>query len=162
MKRSILITLLCLLSITAFGQKYEFYQTKNYHNQLRLDTMTGEVAQIQDDGQMWIIALDVEEYGNKSGRFRLYETKNIWNYIELDTFTGRLWQIQFSVEGVDYMLSIPINKVKLANYNYSAFTIQPLVSMYQYYLINQETGAMWKFQWSTDDDDDYRWIERFK
>ena len=26
------------------------YQTRNYHNQLRLNTATGEVLQVQDDG----------------------------------------------------------------------------------------------------------------
>jgi hypothetical protein len=36
-----------------------------------------------------------------------------------------------------------------------------LTSMYQYYLINDNTGDMWKFQWSTKGDD-YRWIEKFK
>lgn len=41
------------------------------------------------------------------------------------------------------------------------FSIQPFTSMYQYYLINDRTGDIWKFQWSTKGDD-YRWIEKFK
>lgn len=43
----------------------------------------------------------------------------------------------------------------------SVFTIQPLVSMYQYYLINEQNGDMWMFQWSTSGDE-YRWIKKFR
>ena len=31
--------------------------------------------------------------------------------------------------------------------------------MYQYYLINESNGDMWKFQWSTKGGD-YRWINK--
>jgi hypothetical protein len=31
--------------------------------------------------------------------------------------------------------------------------------MFQYYLLNEETGEMWQFQWSTKGDE-YRWIEK--
>ena len=56
---------------------------------------------------------------------------------------------------------IPINEYELvANNERCIFSIQPLTSMYQYYLVNDDTGDMWKFQWSTKGDD-YRWIERF-
>lgn len=78
------------------------YPTKNYHNQLRLNTATGEIQQIQDDGQSWMICTAKEAYGDKEGRFER-----------------------------------------------CIFYIQPLTSMYQYYLINDKTGGMWKFQWRT-------------
>jgi hypothetical protein len=32
--------------------------------------------------------------------------------------------------------------------------------MFQFYLVNEETGEMWKFQWSTKEDDGYRWIQK--
>jgi hypothetical protein len=118
--------------------------------------------QIQDDGQSWTINVAIEPYGEWTNRFRLYETQNIWNFILLDTFTGRLWQCQFSVNGVEQMMTIPINTTTLADSSCkSVFNIQPLTSMYQFYLINEDTGEMWKFQWSTKGDD-YRWIERCK
>ena len=181
--------------------------------------MTGEVQQIQDDGQSWIICSAREISGDKESRFCLYETQNMWTFIMLDTYTGKNWQVQFSVKGEDYMFAAPINIFSLAypettsnwtnrfqmfatqnmwtfilldSYNgrlwqvqYSTqdldnlfcipinkdelvsdnekciFSIQPLTSMYQYYLINDRTGDMWKFQWSTKGDD-YRWIEKFK
>lgn len=63
---------------------------------------------------------------------------------------------------LDNLFCIPINKYELVSDNENCiFSIQPLTSMYQYYLINDRTGDMWKFQWSTKGDD-YRWIEKFK
>jgi len=162
MKRVLFSFILCLLPFWGFGQTYRMYRTQNYHNQLRLNTVTGEVTQVQDDGLMWTFVDDIEPDGEYTNRFRLYETKNMWTFIELDTFTGRLWQVQYSVDGDKYRFAIPINRYALANSkDRSIFTIQPMTSMYQYYLINEDTGEMWKFQWSTDGDD-YRWIQKFR
>ena len=155
-----LVLLIFTMVVFANAQKYKLYQTQNYHNQLKLNTVTGSVEQIQDDGQSWTIVSDIEPYGNYTNRFRLYETKNMWTFIELDTFNGRLWQVQYSVKGTDYMFGIPINSRPLTvNKNRSVFTIQPMTSMYQFYLIYEDTGEIWKFQWSTKGDD-YRWIEK--
>jgi hypothetical protein len=158
----ILLSFFLLIPLFSYSQTFKLYSTRNYHNQLRLNTVTGEVMQIQDDGQSWTINVAIEPYGEWTNRFRLYETQNIWNFILLDTFTGRLWQCQFSVNGVEQMMTIPINTTTLADSSCkSVFNIQPLTSMYQFYLINEDTGEMWKFQWSTKGDD-YRWIERCK
>ncbi len=217
--RTFLLSILLLTPSLMLGQIHKMYSTKNYHNQLRLNTATGEVRQIQDDGQSWTICSAREILGDKGGRFCLYETSNMWTFIMLDTYTGKNWQIQFSVKGENYMFAEPINPLSLAypkrtsnwtgrfqmfktknmwtfilldsydgrlwQVQYSAqdlndllcmpinehelvlnsekciFSIQPLTSMYQYYLINDDTGDMWKFQWSTKGDD-YRWIEKFK
>lgn len=159
MKKTLFI-LFILCSTISYGQKYQMYNTQNYHNQLRLNSATGEVYQIQDDGGKWLIVNDIEPNGEVPNRFKLYETENIWTFIELDTFTGRLWQVQFSTESVAYMIYVPINIVKLGDYNKSVFTISPMTSMFQYYLINEDTGEMWMFQWSTKGDD-YRWIKPY-
>lgn len=222
MKKFISILVLMMIALASYAQSnsvYKMYRTQNYHNQLRLNTMTGEVQQIQDDGQSWMICGARETLGDVVGRFCLYETQNMWTFIMLDTYTGKNWQVQFSVKGEDYMFAVPINRYSLAfpaedskwigrfqmfatqnmwtfilldSYNgklwqvqYSSqdlddlmcipineyelvsdnekciFSIQPLTSMYQYYLINEYTGDIWKFQWSTKGDD-YRWIERFR
>ena len=59
-------------------------------------------------------------------------------------------------------MCIPINEYESVPDNEKCISsIQPLTSMYQYYLINDYTGDMWKLQWSTKEDD-YRWIERFR
>ncbi len=54
MKKAILFLVSMFITIVSFAQSnsvYKMYRTQNYHNQLRLNTMTGEVLQIQDDGQ---------------------------------------------------------------------------------------------------------------
>ena len=104
MKKLFVLFALMVIASTSYAQVYKMYKTRNYHNQLRLNTMTGEVQQIQDDGQSWEICSAREILGDKEGRFRLYETQNMWTFIMLDTYTGKNWQVQFSVKGEDYML----------------------------------------------------------
>lgn len=67
--RTLVLFLLCLLPTFVNGQTYKMYRTQNYHNQLRLNTKTGEVQQIQDDGQSWEICSAREVLGDKEGRF---------------------------------------------------------------------------------------------
>lgn len=83
----------------------------------------------------------------------------MWTFILLDKFSGKLWQCQYSVQGIEYIMSIVINSKELSNTESNKFTIKAMISMFQFYLINEETGEMWKFQWSTEGDD-YRWIEK--
>ncbi len=151
-----------VITFTPSAQVYKMYNTQNYHNQLRLNTMTGEVQQIQDDGQSWEICSAREISRDKVGRFCLYKTQNMWTFIMLDTYIGKNWQVQYSTQDLNNLFCIPINKYELVSNNEKCiFSIQPLTSMYQYYLINDNTGDMWKFQWSTKGDD-YRWIAKFK
>ena len=55
MRKIAALLFLCFMPIILFAQTYKMYQTRNYHNQLRLNTATGEVLQVQDDGQSWKI-----------------------------------------------------------------------------------------------------------
>ena len=216
--KTVLFLFFCAISILANGQVYKMYSTRNIHNQLRLNTATGEVMQIQDDGLSWIIGETIEASGKIEGRYSLSETRNMWTFILLDTFTGKTWQVQYSTKSTEYMFCIPINYYSLAfpteesnwtnrfqlfatqnmwtfilldsyqgrlwqvqysssdlenlicipinntalvgDSNRCIFTIHPLTSMFQFYLINESNGDMWKFQWSTKGDD-YRWIEKF-
>lgn len=160
MKKLLLLVAILCLSVISHAQTYKFYQTRNIHNQLRLNTKTGEVYQLQDDGQRFIIKYAVTTNNEQENRYALFETKNMWTFILLDRCTGKLWQCQYSVDGPEYQFSIPINERILASGNRPVFTIEPLVSMYQYYLINEDTGEMWKFQWTTKNEDGYRWIEK--
>lgn len=52
-----------------------------------------------------------------------------------------------------------INTVDLTNAEDGEFTLDPLTSMYQFYLTNQKTGEMWMFQWTTEGAE-YRWIKK--
>ena len=89
MRKIAALLFLCFMPISLFAQTYKMYQTRNYHNQLRLNTATGEVLQMQDDGQSWKICDAMEDGGETDNRFCLYETQNMWTFIMLDTFTGK-------------------------------------------------------------------------
>lgn len=160
MKKIIITMIVVLTTMTAWAQTYKFYQTDNIHNQLRLNTKTGEVSQIQDDGQTFLVHPSTTLDNEIPNKYELYKTENMWTYILLDIFTGKLWQCQYSVKGNEYRSSWAINLIDLSSSTKSRFTIQPLASMYQYYLIDEETGEMWKFQWTTDGEN-YRWIVKF-
>lgn len=159
MKKLLLIFILFLTSV-ANAQTFKLYQTDNIHNQLKLNTKTGEVIQVQTDGQTFVVHDSITPRNDKPNRYELFKTKNMWTYILLDKFSGKLWQCQFSVEGTKYISSWTINSVELSTSETNKFTIQPMTSMFQYYLINEETGEMWKFQWTTKEDASYRWIEK--
>ncbi len=148
-----------LIGLKLNAQTYKLYQTDNIYNQLKLNTKTGEVYQIQSDGQLFLVHSASTPYSEKSNRYALYKTENMWTYILLDKFSGKLWQCQYSVEGVDKILSVVINDNELSFTETNKFTITPMTSMFQFYLTNDETGEMWKFQWSTNGNE-YRWIEK--
>lgn len=76
MKKNALL-MFCLMPLWLCAQTYKMYQTQNYHNQLRLNTATGEVLQVQDDGQSWKICSEMEIDGKEDNRFCLYETQNM-------------------------------------------------------------------------------------
>ncbi|MDP3445006.1 MAG: hypothetical protein Q8T08_19270 [Ignavibacteria bacterium] len=157
--RKSLIIFTFFLSCIVNAQTYKLYKTDNIHNQLKLNTKTGEVNQIQDDGQTFLVCIPTTPNNEKVDRYALFKTENIWTFILLDTFTGLLWQCQYSVQGDEYRSSWIINILELSTTETSKFTIQAMTSMYQFYLINQESGEMWQFQWSTQGDD-YRWIKK--
>lgn len=163
MKRCLrlIVLIVCLSeSILVSAQTFEFFQTQNYHNQLRLNTLTGEVYQVQDDGGSWLVNSAITPESSKPYRYWLYPTQNMWTFILIDLFTGKLWQTQYSIKGDDYRYSVPINSNALSYSEHAKFEIKPMMSMYQFYLINKDTGEMWKFQWSTKSEDGYRWIEK--
>jgi hypothetical protein len=158
MKRLVLIYTL-FIGFTLNAQTYKFFQTENIHNQLKLNTKSGEVIQVQSDGQTFLVHEETTPLNDKPNRYDLYKTQNMWTYILLDKFSGKLWQCQYSVEGAEYIMSIVINDVALSNTETNKFTIKPMTSMFQFYLIDDKTGDMWKFQWSTKGGD-YIWIEK--
>jgi hypothetical protein len=155
----LILTFTLFIGFTANAQAYKFYQTDNIHNQLRLNTKTGEVIQVQSDGQTFLVHEETTLLNDKPNRYTLYKTQNMWTYILLDKFSGKLWQCQYSVKGDEYIMSVAINDIALSNTETNKFTIKPMTSMFQFYLINDETGDMWKFQWSTKGGD-YIWIEK--
>jgi hypothetical protein len=157
--KKLMVIFTLFLSLVSNAQTYKLYKTDNIHNQLRLNTATGEVYQIQDDGQKFLVHEVTSPSNEKPDRYALYKTQNMWTFILLDKFSGLIWQCQYSVKGVEYITSVVINPNALSYTQSNKFTIQPMTSMFQYYLINEETGEMWQFQWNTEGDE-YRWIKK--
>ena len=102
-----LITL--LIFFQGYSQTFKLYQTKNIHNQLKLNTKTGEIIQVQDDGQTFLVTDAKTPDNEKANRYTLQKTENIWTFIMLDQFSGKLWQCQFSVHGSEYRSCWEIN-----------------------------------------------------
>ena len=117
--------------------------------------------QVQDDGGSWYVCYAQTPDETITDRYFLYPTKNMWTFILVDSFYGKLWQCQFSVDGAEYIFSVPINETILSYSKYSKFEISPMTSMYQFYLTNGDTGEMWQFQWTTDGPE-YRWIKKIR
>ena len=156
MKKLFVLLAFMVIAATSYAQVYKMYKTQNYHNQLRLNTMTGEVQQIQDDGQSWEVCSAREVLGDREGRFHLYETQNMWTFIMLDTYTGKNWQVQFSVKGEDYMFAAPINMFSLAYpEKYSDWTNRfqmfATQNMWTFILLDSYNGRLWQVQYSTQD-----------
>ena len=50
MKKAILSLVVLLVTVNGYAKTFEFYQTQNIHNKIRLNNKTGELYQIQSDG----------------------------------------------------------------------------------------------------------------
>ena len=89
--------------------RYRLFPTQNIYTFLKLDTLTGQIWQVQysvDSSHRMEYVLDdnvrISSQDNKiCGRFTLYETNNMYNFILLDTIDGRCWQVQWSIERED-------------------------------------------------------------
>lgn len=78
------------MSPTLYAQTYQLYQTENIHNQLKLNLKTGEIYQIQSDGQRFLVRSATTPENEKPRRYILQKTENMWTYLLLDKFTGKL------------------------------------------------------------------------
>lgn len=88
--------------------RYQLFKTQNMWTFLKLDTMTGQIWQVQfsikGSDYRFETALDtsprISEYFDEPicGRFTLYATDNMYNFILLDQIDGRCWQVQWSTE----------------------------------------------------------------
>ena len=90
---------------------YQLFKTQNTWTFLKLNTITGQIWQVQYsiDGAEYRFEtalstqkLISEDYDDPiCGRFTLYPTNNMYNFILLDQIEGRCWQVQWSTESYE-------------------------------------------------------------
>ena len=86
--------------------------------------------------------------------YKLYKTENMWTFLELETFSGRIWQVQYSVDDTKASRMKTIlssrNLVSEEDGEYAGrFELYPTQNMYNFILLDTETGRTWQAQWST-------------
>lgn len=85
--------------------------------------------------------------------YKLYKTENIWTFLELETFSGRIWQVQYTVDEskASRMKSTLSSRILVADEEdqYAGrFELYPTQNMYNFILLDTETGRTWQAQWS--------------
>lgn len=86
-------------------------------------------------------------------RYRLFKTKNVWNFLQLDTQTGRVWQLQFAInEDANRNKFVINNDALVKDGKPGRFTLFPTKNLYNFILLDQESGKTWQVQWSTSKD----------
>jgi hypothetical protein len=91
--------------------------------------------------------------------YKIYKTENLYNLIKLNTATGQLWLVQYGVGDTESMTAV-INdnsllwpsEPKIAG----RFELYPTNNMYQFILIDTQTGLTWQVQWHTDSSKRFR------
>jgi hypothetical protein len=84
-------------------------------------------------------------------RSRLFKTQNVFNSLLLDTRTGRILQVQFSQEP-DKLGWSALNDKSLVEDEKNAkdgrFTLYATMNIFNFILLDQESGRMWQCQYS--------------
>lgn len=103
--------------ITDTEIRYQLYPTQNMWTFLKLDTLTGQIWQVQfsieGDAYRFETVLSSKDITDELklekivGRYILYPTQNTYNFILLDQITGYTYQVQWSRD-IENRVVIPI------------------------------------------------------
>ena len=89
---------------------FRLFRTQNVFTQLKLDTRTGQIWQVQWStgkyGFSEVLNAKVLAVNGRVGRFTLSPTSNIYTFVLLDQDTGSTWQVQWGT--ADNRFIIPI------------------------------------------------------
>jgi hypothetical protein len=84
---------------------------------------------------------------NPNASYRLFSTQNLYTFLKLDTRNGKIWQLQWGIDE-DYRWIEPINANELVTgRKQGRFTLYPTRNIYNFILVDQETGDTWQVQW---------------
>ncbi|HIZ87310.1 MAG TPA: hypothetical protein IAC03_04015 [Candidatus Coprenecus pullistercoris] len=87
---------------------------------------------------------------NDSPAYELYRTDNMWTFLKLETSTGKIWQVQYAVGDGD-AFQVVLNDISLAFDGMETagrFKLHPTDNMYNFLLLDTQTGNVWQAQWS--------------
>ena len=88
--------------------------------------------------------------------YKLFPTTNMWNFIKLDTRNGKMWQVQYSIKDEDgYRGEVVLNGSSLlpnGNGGNGRFTLIPTQNMFNFILLDQQSGKTWQVQWSLEEE----------
>ena len=85
-------------------------------------------------------------------RYKMYPTQNINILLKFDTKRGRIWMVQYRMKDQD---ALEVTIANFAAVNESAgwngrFEMYPTNNMYNFLMIDTETGQVYQVQWSTE------------
>ena len=85
-------------------------------------------------------------------RYKMYSTQNINILLKLDTKRGRIWMVQYRMKDQSAMeLSIDNFSAVSENAGWNGrFEMYPTNNMYNFLMIDTETGQVYQVQWSID------------
>jgi hypothetical protein len=87
-------------------------------------------------------------------RFRLFKTQNVYTHLLLDTATGAIWQLQWSIDEKASRGCLAIRDTPLLPKGeqpaIGRFALYPTANMFNFILLDTDTGRTWQCQWSLD------------
>lgn len=116
---------------------------------------TGHSSHSEEEAKRDVSKVSLLDNINKktSPRYKLYQTENIWTFIELETYTGRMWQVQYTLDDSKMVRGkVELNASNLAggerNEYAGRFELYPTQNIYNFILLDTQTGKTWQTQWS--------------
>lgn len=99
------------------------------------------------------VKLDADPQQAIDVKYRLFKTENVFTFLLLDTSSGKVWQAQFSIDEKNAArIMVPINDRPLGlageTSHVGRFTLYPTSNMYNFMLLDQDTGRLFQCQWS--------------
>ena len=86
-------------------------------------------------------------------RYKMYQTENLYNLIKLDTVTGAIWQVQYGMNKDVDAMQVAIDSWPIVwseDSHPGRFELYPTKNMYNFILLDTDTGDVYQVQWNTD------------
>ena len=152
MKKLLAITLMVLLTSSAFSQTKAIDKKISTLTQADRDTLLLDIA---------CYLRELEYRADFYDKYKLYPTENLYTFLKLNTQTGEIDQLQWSLDEKEEG-SVSINEENLSYLSKGAgqFELYPTKNIYQFILLDKIFGRTWHVQWGMESSK--RWIRRIR